>query len=348
MNELDLLERSFRAPDEASVTAAEERVIARYRAAPGRRARPRKPLLGVAVGLAAALALVVLALTAGRGHDSTAVARTLNDLARAASRQAGAAPGDYSYRRTRSDYGGSGTYPVDGASVTFSWHTPATTEEWQSTSGDLIRCTRAGIAELKSAADRRAWVKAGSPVYEPLSGALGYERFRGSVPALAGTPGDRLPTDPGAIATLVERLKYHDAGSILENVRELLAWRKVSPQATASLFRYLATVPGLTVVRGARTHGGQTGVGLGVAGNGLSGSERWVNRFLIFDRATSRLIGYRERAPGAPVTQLGRDRAWVDYLAQGSVALDVSPPAPGVTGTVGESAERSCAGLARP
>jgi hypothetical protein len=146
----------------------------------------------------------------------------------------------------------------------------------------------------------------------------------------------------------MQGMKYHDAGSILENVHELLASTVVAPAASAAIFRYLATVPGLTVVADARTHDGRIGVGVSVAGNGLTGSERWVARFLIFDPTTSALIGYRELAPGISATQAHHERAWEDYLAQGSVALTPSPPPSGVEVLGGDAARQTCSPLIRP
>jgi DNA-directed RNA polymerase specialized sigma24 family protein len=70
-------------------------------------------------------------------------------------------------------------------------------------------------------------------------------------------------------------------------------------------------------------------------------AERWVDRFLIFDPATSRLIGYRELSPGTPATQRGGDRAWAEYLAQGSITLHV-PPVPKRGSSRAPSARTRC------
>jgi hypothetical protein len=350
MNDLELLERALPAPDEAAVAAVGARVLVRYRDEPPRQAprRSRRAVLIAGVALAAAAALIAIALDAGRDRDSSAVARTLNGLAAVAARQATAGPGAYAYIRTRSDYGGSGSGTVAGRSYVYSFHTPATIEQWMSATGDVIRCYDEGKPTFKTTADRVAWIALGSPVLDPLAGKRGYERFQGTPITLAGTPGDQLPTSPEGIAALVQRLRYHDAGSVLENVLELIGSTPVSPAATAALFRYLATVPGLAVVAGARTHDGRSGIGIGVAGNGLTGSERWVDRYLIFDPATSRLIGYRELAPGIAATERGHDRAWSEFLAQGTTTLDVPPVPQGVESHVGVAAERLCEGLARP
>jgi hypothetical protein len=350
MNDLELLERALPAPGEATVAAAQARLLVRYRRQPPSPAprRSRRAVLIAGIALTAAAALIAIALDAGRDRGSSAAARTLNGLAAVAARQAGALPGAYAYTRTRSDYGATGSGSVGGRSYVYSYHTPATTEQWMSATGDVIRCYDDGKPAFKTAADRAAWIALGSPVLDALAGKRSYERFQGTPITLACTPGDQLPTSPEGIAALVQRLRYHDAGSVLENVLELIGSTPVSPAATAAIFRCLATVPGLAVVEGARTHAGRSGIGISVAGNGLTGSERWVHRFLIFDPATSRLIGYRELAPGIAATATGHDRAWSDYLAQGTATLDVPPAPEGVRGEVGAATERLCAGLARP
>ena len=309
---------------------------------------PAAPVLAAGIALAAAAVLLVSRSTpvATGIPQPSRVRSTASPPSRDGRRRR--APGAYAYIRTRSDYGATGSGSVAGRSYVYSYHTPATSEQWMSASGDIIRCSDDGRPTFKSPSDRSAWLALGSPALDALGGKLGYERFQGTPATLAGTPGDQLPTSPEGIGALVQSLRNHDAGSVLGDVLELLKSTPVSPAATAALFRYLAAVPGLAVVEGAHTHDGRTGVGISVAGNGLTGSERWVNRFLIFDPATSRLIGYRELAPGVTATEPGHDRAWEDYLAQGTAALDVPPVPQGVESHVGVAAERLCAGLARP
>lgn len=365
MNELQLLERAFPAPDSQQVAAAEARAFVRYRdASPVERPRThhRRTFGWTFAAIAVATtALVVLALTAGDDSESTAVARALNGLAATAERQSPAGRNAYAYRRTQSDYGATSTQPVHGRMTTFGYHTPEKTEEWQSATGDLVRCTREGVDRFDSAADRRTWEAAGKPAYA-ASSPFSYEHFHGALPVLVQTRVIDLPTTVAGIARIMSGLRVSDAGAQLSDVRDLLAWTQVAPEARAAIFRYLATVPGLTVIPHARTHLGRPGVGIGVAGNGLTGSRWWVERLVIFDPETSNLIGYREIRTGhAPYSHessstFGSDRAWEDYFDQGAVSLDHVPPlrpTATVSGkpaefAVGKAAVTACASLRRP
>jgi hypothetical protein len=338
MNEADLLDRVFVAPDAKAVEVAEQRVLARYRREP---AAPRRRMLLTAVlGLAAAAAVIVLALEAGRSSDSTAGAGSLAGLARIAGGQALPPAGTYSYLRIQSDFLGEDA---------FDYHMPATTETWRSASGDLVQCTQYGEFDLVSAKDRRAWVAAGSPDYaRDLRGSLVYSHWRDVIPSLAGRRGDRLPATLGGISRLVARQPYIEPGDLLYQVQRLFLWGHANPRTRSAVFRYLATVNELSVVPGARTHGGRPGLGISVAGDGESDSVKVV---LIFDPSTSRLIGFRDLPLARSATRAGGDKTWADYLSTGSVRLVTTPPHTGAGGSqprLNADARRPCSDLPRP
>jgi hypothetical protein len=148
----------------------------------------------------------------------------------------------------------------------------------------------------------------------------------------------------------MSHLNDRSAGAKLGEVRDLLAWNRVRPATRAAIFRYLATVHGLTVVPRAPTYLGRVGIGIRVAGSGVPGSSQWITRTAIFDPKTSSLIGYREDMTAqAPFTH-GPNTAWEDYFSQGSTRIASSKiPPVGPNGfTLGKAAIRACASLPRP
>jgi hypothetical protein len=338
MSETDLLDRLFVAPGEAEVEAAEQRVLARYRREPA--APSRRALLRAVLVLAAAAAVIVLALEAGRSSDSTAGAGSLAGLARIAGGQALPPAGTYAYLRIQSDFLGEDA---------FDYHMPAATETWRSATGDLVQCTQYGRFDLVSAEDRRKWIAAGSPDYaRDLRGSLVYSHWREVIPSLAGTLGDRLPTTPSGISRLVGHRPPIEPGRLLYQVQNLFLWGHASPQTRSAVFRYLATVDGVSVVPGARTHSGRPGLGISVAGDGESDS---VNVVLIFDPSTSQLIGFRDLPLARSATRAGHDKSWADYLSAGSVRLVTTPPRTGAGGSqprLNADARRPCSDLPRP
>jgi hypothetical protein len=72
-----------------------------------------------------------------------------------------------------------------------------------------------------------------------------------------------------------------------------------------------------------------------------------VTVVLIFDPATSRLIGFRRLPAGRAVTQGQGDLGWADYIAGGSVRLETSRARADLT-LNGADARDACSDLPRP
>jgi hypothetical protein len=362
MNDIEQIDRAYPPPTEDEIDGAQARFGPGYRDAT-RFTAPRTPRrfpfrTVVPVAAAAAVALVALALGAGDNSNSTALAQALDSLATAARAQPSIRAGSYAYRETRSDYGAEfskliggkrvGNKREGGTLLTWNTHALAITQEWQSAAGDLLRCTRTGATLFDSQADRQAWQQAGAAPYQ--APRFQYERFLAARPGLAGTRETALPATVTGIARVMSRLKYRTAGAQLDAVQGLLAWSRVRPATRAAIFRYLATVPGLTVVLNAKTYLGRPGIGIRVAGSGVPGSSHWVTRTAIFDAKTSNLIGYREDRTAKTPFSHGPTTSWEDYFRQGSIQVSrakISPVGPNGF-SLGKAAIRACAMLPRP
>lgn len=366
MDELELLRAARPRIEDARLATSRERSRATYQERPAttrwRVAFGRSHRRSAAVVLAAlALVSIVVAVRAGSGASSTASARTLDTLARLAGQQPVLAPGAYVYRHIQSDYGGSTSARVDGKDVTFSFRQLQDYEEWVSRDGDYIRCGVGHAAILVGDGDRERWIAAGRPELSGIKdGVAYYERFAGSIAKLAGVPADQLPTSESGIATLMRSAQAQGdywATVALGQTQELLASDLVSPAARAALFRYLASVPGISVLPNTRDHEGRVGIGLAAGGTGVDDPNRpTMQQVLIIDPNTSNLLGYREtrlRRTDYADADPGSNAGWAVYLYRASTQIPESirrdaVPKSRVRILRGPDAAAACAALPRP
>lgn len=366
MDEFDALRAARPSVDVASIAASRERSRSTYRERPGK-ARWRVALRArrgwkVAVVLAAmAVVSVIVAVRAGSDASSTATARTLETLAQRASEQPALAPGAYVYRHRRSDYSNSSSERVNGKDVSLSFRQLQDEEEWVARDGDFIRCGVGHAPEFVGAADRERWIATGRPELSGIKeGVAYYERFAGSIAKLGGVPADRLPTSESGIAKLMQSAQAQGdywAAVAFGQTQELLASDLVSPAARAALFRYLASVPGISVLPRMRDHEGRVGIALAAGGTGVGDPHRpTMQQVLIIDPDTSNLLGYEETrlrrtdyADADPSTNAG----WAVYLERGSTPIpdtirQDTVPRSKVRLLSGPEAANACAALPRP
>jgi hypothetical protein len=360
MGELEQLEDAFPAPDAGAVASAKARVRVRYRETAPKRTtirRGRVLAAGLTVLLAAACAGTFLLVSAGDNSGSTALARELASLARAAAKAPGMVPAGrnvWMYRRISADYGALATESANGHSVSYGYHEPEQIESWISTTGIEIDCAINGQTRFYAPVDRQNWIAAGRHTFAPPAGTIGYDRIAGDPPRFAGVVPSRLPATVDGIKKLIQNLPHRSPNVVVDAVHQLFLSAEVTPATRAAILRYLEQVPGLALIPHTRTHGGRVGIGIGVAGNGLTGSTRWVRRILIFDSQTAALIGYREvivgKVPYGGARPGQGDGAWEDDISLGAVRLPKvkAPPRNRPINIGGPTARRACSTLPRP
>lgn len=338
MNEIDLLERMRAELPPArpeSRAAARGLLIARIEAAaPIAQPRPqrmRRRWLSLAVaGTALAAALVVLAIGLGDGGGQVqpAVAQVLRQTAEvaAAREPLTLAPGQFLYTRSTNAY----LHSTAGWSVLV----PSRTETWASMDGRRKGRTRQvyGQPRFVSAGQRAAWVAAGSP---PLSKAGAVED---SVVSGGGmVDAALLPTDPATLREMIEAREIPGVegppgeAETFRLVGDLLRQAYLPPDVRAALYQLTAELPGVELLGEVRDPVGRPGTGVAYVDD-----QDGIRRELIFDPATSALLGERESIvrsgaygvdapPGTPVS-------YAAYL-ESKVVDSVGEGAPGGAGS---------------
>lgn len=321
MNEIELL-RQLRAGLPAArpeVRAAARaglmvRIVGERRPAPARiaplRRRPRPRLLAAGIGLAALLIALPIGILGGDGKVSPAVGQVLRDAADVAAARAPVTPGPGQYLFTRSvdaylqSTGYSPrcrTHPCDREhpwEETREWSVlvPSKREAWISFDDSRRGRVRevSGKPRFVSAAQRAGWIAAGSP---PLPRAGQVEDS-----ALSGggfLDASKLPTDPAALRRLIEARKIRGVegppgeAETFTLVGDMLRESYLPSTVRAAIYRLAAELPGVQLLGDVRDPIGRSGTGIAFTDRG-----RGVRQELIFDPATSALLGERESTVG--------------------------------------------------
>jgi hypothetical protein len=336
MNEIDLL-RELRAellgPRAESRASARGALVARIEQSqrpPARAAVPawRRSRLRFVAALAAVAALLValptLILDDG-GKVQPALGQVLRTAAAVAATQPAEprpGPGQYFYTRSREAYLTSvgfnprcATHPCDRE------HPWEATREWSALAPRIrqtwIAANGAGRArvvstkpEFLTAGQRRAWKAAGSPHL----GSGGVEDFALTGQLFLDT--SNLPTQPKALRKLIEARKIPlvdgppGEAETFTLVGDMLRSTYLPPAFRAALYRVVAELPKVELLGEVKDPIGRTGIGVAYT----KGS---VTHELIFDPATSALLGEREvaarRIPDLQVPA-GTETGSVTYL----------------------------------
>ncbi|MBO3752010.1 hypothetical protein J5X84_38585 [Streptosporangiaceae bacterium NEAU-GS5] len=155
--------------------------------------------------------------------------------------------------------------------------------------------TGSKITELWAARDGRTWRGAGAhaevttePPFSIAGRALTYQQIQ------------RLPTDPAALRAWVNSMLPAGAGEdVLADALSGLLWRKPSPPGVrASAYRLLADLPNVHYL-GKRTDG------RGRAGDAFSYALGGVQRTLIVDPASSRVLSSSDGSAAAVILEAG-------------------------------------------
>jgi hypothetical protein len=336
MNEIDLL-RELRAelpgPRAESRASARGALVARIgesQRLPVRAAVParRRSRVRLAVALAAVAALLVALPTliiGGGGEVQPALGQVLREAAATAATQPAEprpGPGQYFYTRSREAYLTSvgfnprcATHPCDREhpwEATREWSAlvPRIRQTWIAADGAGRARVVSAKPEFLTAGQRKAWKAAGLPHL----GSGEVEDF-----ALSGQPfldTSNLPTQPKALRRLIEAHKiplvdgppgeaetFTLIGDMLRNTYLPSAFR-------AALYRVVAELPKVELL-------GEVKDPIGRKGIGVAYTKGSVTHELIFDPATSALLGEREvAAHRIPELQVpaGTETGSVTYL----------------------------------
>ncbi len=305
-------------------TAESSRTPHRPLRAPFRGGR-RMALLAAGVGLAALLIVLPLGIFGGGGEVQPAVGQVLRQAAIVAASQAFQAPpgpGQYFYTRSREAYLTSvgfnprcATHPCDREhpwEATRQWSVlvPRIRQTWIAANGAGRARAVSAKPEFLTAGQRRAWMAAGSPHL----GSGGVEDF-----ALSGQPfldTSNLPTQPKALRKLIEARKIPlvdgppGEAETFTLIGDMLRNTYLPPAFRAALYRVVAELPEVELLGEVEDPVGRTGIGVAFT----KGS---VTHELIFDPATSALLGEREvaarRIPDLQVPA-GTETGSVTYL----------------------------------
>jgi|GEM_PF-1519502 len=333
MNEIDLL-RGLRAglpgPRAESRASARGALLARIELSQRPAAIPawRRSRLRLVAALAAVAALLVALPTlilGGGGDVQPAVGEVLRAAAATAATQPSEpapGPGQYFYTRSREAYLTSvgfnprcATHPCDREhpwQATRAWSVlvPRIRQTWIAANGAGRARAVSAKPEFLTPGQRRAWVAAGSPHL----GSGGVEDF-----ALSGQPfldTSDLPTEPRALLRLIEARKIPlvdgppGEAETFTLIGDMLRNTYLPPGFRAALYRVVAELPEVKLL-------GEVEDPIGRAGIGVAFTKGSVTHELIFDPATSALLGEREvAARRMPELQVpaGTETGSVTYL----------------------------------
>jgi len=240
-------------------------------------------------GLAAACAVAAIVagaflLSGGPARPDTAAAAALHKAAETARKQPVPAPlasGQYAYTKSKGVFMTSTA--AEGQPKT-STHTPFVREVWMGEQSRLRETS--GKAEFVTAADRQAWIAAGSPDFFGDPGT--------SVDSLGSyTPLD-LPTDPDVLFTqLKAKAAGHGTGLYNEMfvlVGDALRETATSPAQRAALYDVAARIPGVELVGDVTDSAGRPGVAVA-----MTNTSSHIRQLLVFDPKTSQLLAEEQR-----------------------------------------------------
>ncbi len=320
MNEIDLLRElraglpGSRAESRAAARGALVARIEQSQRPPARAAVPawRRPRLRLVAALAAVAALLVAVPTlilGGDGKVQPALGQVLRTAAAVAATQPSEpppGPGQYYYTRSRE------AYLTTSVEATRAWSVLVSRirQTWIAANGAGRARAVAAKPEFLTAGQRRAWVAAGSPHL----GSGGVEDF-----VLSGQPfldTSNLPTEPRALRRLIEARKIPRVGGppgeaeTFTLIGDMLRNTYLPPAFRAALYRVVAELPKVELL-------GEVKDPIGRKGIGVAFTKGSVTHELIFDPATSALLGEREvaarRIPDLQVPA-GTETGSVTYL----------------------------------
>jgi hypothetical protein len=316
MDELDMV-RSLGGdtpdPDQAAKQAARAALMTRASTSPRRlwwttrmpRITPSR-VLGLAASLGLVAILVSGVVPVGPGpHDAAAAA--LDRVAGVALTTADDGAARTGYRHTVSDGANVVGVSTNKEGTHSVWAlVPVHREIWVKPDGSGRLIERRSKAVWFSAADKAAWVAAGSP--ELGDDRTTDTRFDPTPPGSdPGTPQlapgslgyadvDGLPTDVDGLETLIRSRAAANGGGatdaeVFTIVGGLLSETVAAPKLRAALYRIVARLDGVELMGTATDHAGRSGTGVSLVDDdpspGGRGRERHV---LIFDPDTSRLL----------------------------------------------------------
>ncbi|HEX3175011.1 MAG TPA: CU044_5270 family protein [Solirubrobacterales bacterium] len=267
--------------------------------------RPRLLAIG-GVSLAALLIALPIGIFGGSGKVQPAVGQVLRQVARVAASQAPVAPGpgQYLFTRSKDAYLQATGYsprcrahPCDRdhpweATDEWSVLVPADREAWipfDDSRRGRVRVV-AGKPRFVSADQRAGWVAAGSP---PLPRAGRVEDT-----ALSGVgflDPSELPTDPARLRQRIEGREIRGVdgppgeAETFTLIGDMLREGYLPAAVRAAIYRLTAELPGVELLGEVRDPVGRPGTGIA-----FTDRKRGTRHELIFDSATSALLGERE------------------------------------------------------
>ena len=263
------------------------------------RIRGRRLPIAAAALAAAALAIVVDGtLQPGTpGAPDPAAAAVLTRLAHVAAAQPAVdapGPGQYLYVRSQDAYADD---TVTAGGRYYSVLVPHTREIWLGADGSGWLRETDGTPVFLTPADRAAWVAAGSPA---LPSGGDNTQFGAGCLSIGPIDMSSLPTDPAALGAMLSarRIEGGPPGPAEDFVQvgDLLRETDASPALRAAIYQVASKIPGVVALGTVADHEGRSGVGLAYDSHGVQSA-------LIFDPATSALLGETDTAIGA-----GRER----------------------------------------
>lgn len=270
--------------------------------------RPRLRLAAAGVFFAALLIALPIGIFGGSGKVQPAVAQVLREAAKVASTQEPVAPGpgQYLFTRSRNAYLSAVGYdpedpdcqrPPCEATKTWSVLVPSVRESWISFDGSRRGRVRdvSGKPRFVSANQRAGWVAAGSP---PLPRAGQVEDSGLSSGGMLDASG--LPTDPSELRHLIEARKIRGVegppgeAETFALIGDMLRETYLPSDVRAAIYRLTAELPGVELLGEVHDPVGRPGTGIA-----FTDRKRGTRHELIFDPATSALLGERESIVGS-------------------------------------------------
>jgi len=267
-----------------------------------------------AVGLATAVALVVIAIGVGPSADTvTPAAAALREAADAARAQDGIPPGKYLYVRSVNAnlaFGSVLVDPSDPEGPTIECceaFVPHVREMWLGDEpGDAKLHERsASDPEFLSDEERERWIRLGRPELEaktPFSGILA------GIPARSWYHGPLdLPSDADAIYEQFEQdaegdspepgvpFDIHVSRAMFGHFSDLLREARATPEQRAAAYEALARVPGVILVGKTTDRFGRRGIGVGMDIIDTDPTGFDLRYVLVFDPATADLLEERRK-----------------------------------------------------
>jgi hypothetical protein len=317
MNEVELLQQlraGLPAARPESRAAARAGLMARIdhsqRSAPPRTMalwrRPRLRLAAAGVALAALLVALPIGIFGGSGKVQPAVGQVLRQAAEVAAAQEPVAPGPGQYLFTRSKDAylhATGysprceTHPCDREhpwEVTAEWSVlvPSEREAWISFDGSRRGRVRqvSGKPTFVSPGQRAGWLAAGSPPL-PRPGQVEDTTLSGG----GFLDASELPTDPATLRRLIEAREIRGVegppgeAETFTLIGDMLRGTYLPSAVRAAIYQLTAELPGVELLGEVEDPVGRSGIGIA-----FTDRRRGIRHELIFDPATSALLGERE------------------------------------------------------